>query len=184
MVTTIGSYYINEVAHWLNSESKVQLPVIQRGFVWKVSQIECLWDSIFRGYPIGSVMLSPVDDKLMLLDGQQRITSIALGFYDPWEKEKQSIGNAINLPVIWIDICPKQKTDTQESVFRVVTRSHPWGYQLQHNANILSVSFRRKASEMYIQNYYRPKDFLMMHVVLFHSAFYSKQLRKTKMLLG
>lgn len=149
MAATISSYYINEVAHWLNSESKVQLPVIQRGFVWKVSQIECLWDSIFRGYPIGSVMLSPVDDKLMLLDGQQRITSIALGFYDPWEKEKQSIGNAINLPVIWIDICPKQKTDTQEFVFRVVTRSHPWGYQLQHNANILSVSFRRKASEMY-----------------------------------
>ena len=153
MVTTIGSYYINEVAHWLNPESKVQLPVIQRGFVWKVSQIECLWDSIFRGYPIGSVMLSPVDDKLMLLDGQQRITSIALGFYNPWEKEKQSIGNAINLPVIWIDICPKQKTNTQEFVFRVVTRSHPWGYQLQHNANILSVSFRRKASEMYKKLY-------------------------------
>jgi hypothetical protein len=153
MVTTIGSYYINEVAHWLNPESKVQLPVIQRGFVWKVSQIECLWDSIFRGYPIGSVMLSPVDDKLMLLDGQQRITSIALGFYNPWEKETQNIGNAINLPVIWIDVCPKQKTDTQEFVFRVVTRSHPWGYQLQHNANILSVSFRRKASEMYKKLY-------------------------------
>ena len=80
MKTDYKQYSICEVASWLIPESEVQLPVVQRGFVWKVSQIECLWDSIFRGYPIGAMMLSFDGDKYMLLDGQQRSTSVALGF--------------------------------------------------------------------------------------------------------
>ena len=113
MKTDYKQYSILEVANWLVPESEVQLPVIQRGFVWKVSQIERLWDSIFRGYPIGAMMLSQVGEKLMLIDGQQRATSIALGFYDPWEEEKNRIGNASNLPVVWIDVNPRKKTNKE-----------------------------------------------------------------------
>ena len=149
MKTDYKQYLISEVANWLVPESEVQLPVVQRGFVWKVSQIERLWDSLFRGYPIGAMMLSREGQNLMLLDGQQRATSIALGFYNPWKEEKNQIGNANNLPVVWIDVNPRKKTDTQEYVFRVVTRSHPWGYQIQHNESILSVSARRDASAQY-----------------------------------
>lgn len=149
MKTDYKQYSICEVANWLVPESEVQLPVVQRGFVWKVSQIERLWDSIFRGYPIGAMMLSQVGEKLMLLDGQQRATSIALGFYNPWEEEKNRIGNANNLPVVWIDVNPRKKTNTQEYAIRVVTRSHPWGYQMQNNDSILPVSWRRDASKMY-----------------------------------
>ena len=149
MKTDYKPYKICDVATWLVPESEVQLPVVQRGFVWKVSQIERLWDSIFRGYPIGAIMLSRERDKMMLLDGQQRVTSIALGFYNPWKQEMHRIGNAINLPVVWIDVNPRKKTDTQEYVFRVVTRSHPWGYQAQHNENTLSVSSSRAAADMY-----------------------------------
>ena len=136
MKTEYKQYSICDVAEWLIPESEVQLPIVQRGFVWKVSQIERLWDSIFRGYPIGAMLLSHEGENLMLLDGQQRATSIALGFYNPWVKDKDHIGNANNLPIVWIDVNPRKKTDTQEFVFRVVTRSHPWGYQLQHNENI------------------------------------------------
>lgn len=153
MKTDYNQYPICDVAKWLVPKSLVQLPVVQRGFVWKVSQIERLWDSIFRGYPIGAIMLSREGDKMMLLDGQQRVTSIALGFYNPWsecsEQEKHHIGNANNLPIVWIDVNPRKKTDTQEYVFRVATRSHPWGYQIQHNEKILSVSSRRAAADMY-----------------------------------
>ena len=149
MKTEYKQYSICDVAEWLIPESEVQLPVVQRGFVWKVSQIERLWDSIFRGYPIGAMLLSREGENLMLLDGQQRATSIALGFYNPWVKDKDHIGNANNLPIVWIDVNPRKKTDTQEFVFRVVTRSHPWGYQLQHNENILSVPYRRAASTQY-----------------------------------
>lgn len=151
MKTDYKQYLISEVANWLVPESEVQLPVVQRGFVWKVSQIERLWDSLFRGYPIGAMMLSREGQNLMLLDGQQRATSIALGFYNPWKEEKNQIGNANNLPVVWIDVNPRKKTDTQKYVFRVVTRSHPWGYQIQHNENILSVPARRDASAQYYE---------------------------------
>ena len=39
------------------------LPAIQRKFVWKTEQIERLFDSIMRGYPINSFMLWHVTDK-------------------------------------------------------------------------------------------------------------------------
>ena len=32
------------------------LPAIQREFVWWPEQIECLFDSLMRGYPIGSFL--------------------------------------------------------------------------------------------------------------------------------
>ena len=133
---------IKEVKDWLIPNGKVELPTIQRGFVWKASQIESLWDSIFRGYPIGSMMLSlDSTKKLYLLDGQQRTTAIALGFFNPWEdKETKEIGNAKNLPVIWMDINPGAKTLSQKYVFRVVTRSHPWGYKLQNHEERLSTN--------------------------------------------
>ena len=70
MKTDYKQYLISEVANWLVPGSEVQLPVVQRGFVWKVSQIERLWDSLFRGYPIGAMMLSREGQNLMLLDGQ------------------------------------------------------------------------------------------------------------------
>ncbi|MFZ5818973.1 MAG: DUF262 domain-containing protein [Chloroflexota bacterium] len=42
LITNIGEYY---------------LPAIQREFVWPVRKIESLFDSMFRGYPIGTMLL-------------------------------------------------------------------------------------------------------------------------------
>lgn len=40
-------YSLQDIANWqLSNNSEVELPTIQRGFVWKVKQIEGLWDSI------------------------------------------------------------------------------------------------------------------------------------------
>lgn len=142
-------YPIVNVGPWLTPMSEIQLPAMQRGFVWKTSQIECLWDSIFRGYPIGSMMLSMSGAHPMLIDGQQRTTSIALGFYNPWNGMDYYIGNAADFPVVWIDVCPREMSNDQKYVFRVVTRSHPWGYQCRNNAATLPMNQRRKASEMY-----------------------------------
>lgn len=159
MKTEFLTTKISDVATWLNPDSDVQLPVIQRNFVWRASQIECLWDSIFRGYPIGTVMLSKAGDKKMLLDGQQRTTAIALGFYNPWEERRTNIGNAKNLPVVWVDIAPRKKTESQMFVFRVVTRSHPWGYQLQYPSNILSYNQRDRAFVMYKELFGKQEKF-------------------------
>lgn len=151
-------FRLNEISAWQleNENSKVGLPPLQRGFVWKVKQIEELWDSIFRGFPIGSFLLSKHDDeKFDLLDGQQRATSIALGYYDPWVqkgKESEKFWSLKHIPVIWIDIDPKEKTNTQKFVIRVVTQSHPWGYSRKDNASILSVPDRRNALSIFRDN--------------------------------
>ena len=36
-----------------------ELPALQRGAVWSASQTEALWDSLVRGFPIGSFFFAP-----------------------------------------------------------------------------------------------------------------------------
>ncbi|RRO03715.1 DUF262 domain-containing protein [Pectobacterium aquaticum] len=45
------------------SKNKYLLPAIQREFVWSTSQIEKLFDSLMRGYPISSFLFWEVDKK-------------------------------------------------------------------------------------------------------------------------
>ena len=61
-------FTLQEIADWQlhNDKSQVELPSIQRGFVWKSKQVEDLWDSILRGYPIGSFLFSKSAEKLYL----------------------------------------------------------------------------------------------------------------------
>jgi hypothetical protein len=70
----------------------IGLPDIQRPFVWKNSKIRDLFDSIYRGYPVGYFLFwqnafdgsqkqigSEVKQKvpsLLIVDGQQRLTSL------------------------------------------------------------------------------------------------------------
>ena len=58
----------------------LKLPEFQRGYVWKRSQVRNLFDSLYRGHPVGSLLtwLTTRDDAKvqLLLDGQQRITSL------------------------------------------------------------------------------------------------------------
>jgi|688.fasta_scaffold2511763_1 uncharacterized protein with ParB-like and HNH nuclease domain len=39
------------------------LPLIQRGSVWKNEQILDLWDSLFKGMPIGSFMTCEIEGE-------------------------------------------------------------------------------------------------------------------------
>ena len=41
----------------------IQLPEFQRDYVWKQSDQKALLESIFYGYPIGSLLLLELDDK-------------------------------------------------------------------------------------------------------------------------
>lgn len=156
---TTKSYGIEEISSWLLQKgSEIELPAIQRGFVWRTYQIENLWDSIFRGYPVGSFLLSEKETHKELFDGQQRATSIALGFYNPWEQhsEKKFIGNDKSLPTIWLDLAPAEEPcsdGTQVKVmpensaflFRVLTKSHPWGYRAWNNSEKMSLKDRTDA---------------------------------------
>ena len=67
-MTQVNAYSIFDIEAWQlelqeqqggeksGSSEVITLPTLQRGFVWKPYQIEMLWDSILRGYPIGSLL--------------------------------------------------------------------------------------------------------------------------------
>ncbi|MFH6970889.1 DUF262 domain-containing protein [Flavobacterium petrolei] len=159
---TTFCYAIDDIANWQKEIStattacKISLPSLQRGFVWKASQIESLWDSLLRGYPIGALLMNKVaDNKKELLDGQQRSTSISIGYLNPFNKNAptQLLNIQKNIPSVWIDLKPMQNSvHGLKFGVRVLTRSHPWGYQLNDNRKPLSTSEREQAL-----NFFREK---------------------------
>jgi hypothetical protein len=122
------------------------LPPVQRGFVWKPSQIEAFWDSLLRGYPVGAIVLAPrPDGRWELLDGQQRLTALCLGL-----GAKTLRGTETHTRVFY-DLVPPSpdRDDPRRHIFRVITRSHPWGYQRNDPSKTLEQSAIRKACELY-----------------------------------
>jgi hypothetical protein len=73
---------------------KLGLPELQRGYVWKATKVRDLLDSMFKGYPIGYLMIwdssystdksrqigtdnkAYTAPKSLVIDGQQRLTSL------------------------------------------------------------------------------------------------------------
>ncbi|RTZ90920.1 MAG: hypothetical protein DSY92_05635, partial [Planctomycetota bacterium] len=69
----------------------IALPEFQRGYVWNRDQVRSLMDSLYRKHPVGSLLVwvtrtesadargdnpLPPGSVKLLLDGQQRITSL------------------------------------------------------------------------------------------------------------
>ena len=81
------SYLIEDV-----KTGRIALPDIQRPFVWSSAKTRDLFDSMYRGYPVGTLMLwetgadvgtRQIGDlhnekapQLLIVDGQQRLTSL------------------------------------------------------------------------------------------------------------
>ncbi|MCE5360995.1 MAG: DUF262 domain-containing protein [Acidithiobacillus sp.] len=159
---------LSEIAAWQIAQEKTgpiiaALPALQRNSVWKVKQVEELWDSILRRFPIGAFIVSPQNGKEelqnfqlqsdqngipepthLLLDGQQRATGIALGFYDIWRHDIKDAKSAL-----WLDLAPAPNNRDVEFVFRVVTRAHPWGYKKSEPDDTLSASQVRTALQAF-----------------------------------
>lgn len=70
----------------------IALPELQRPFVWKSTQVRDLLDSLFKGFPVGFILLWNIDTgagarkigtnekkhdpRYLVIDGQQRLTSL------------------------------------------------------------------------------------------------------------
>ncbi len=142
------------------------VPALQRGLVWSPQQVELLWDSILRGFPIGSFVVGArVDSQERkvrnsgvthhLLDGQQRSNAIALGFHDPFSSETAKVRGNRSQSILWIDLEPTREVgdteyqfpenSTREFLIRVTTLAHPWGYRADDSASRLSASQARYA---------------------------------------
>lgn len=86
---------VNELINKIE-RGEVRLPEIQRRYIWQSTRVRDLFDSLYRGYPSGTILLWETDDQelplqdmaieqqdnpfsntRLLLDGQQRLTSLA-----------------------------------------------------------------------------------------------------------
>jgi len=143
--TKLDPTYFNllDIAQWANTNF-VSLPTVQRGFVWRPYQIEELWDSLLRNYPIGAFVMSRrEEDGYEILDGQQRATAICLGFAQTTFRDTQDHIR------VFIDLDKPDTEDHRKYIFRVITRSHPWGYQRTQPSDTLTSVNIRKAIDRY-----------------------------------
>lgn len=109
-------------------QDAIVLPAMQRPFVWKDDRIYRLIDSLLRGFPIGAVMLwktdtlqryrrltrdidtdvpqifnfetSSDDSRYMVLDGQQRLTSLYMAFKGTYNHKR-----------LYVDVLSGDSTD-------------------------------------------------------------------------
>lgn len=102
--------FINELLDKLETGA-VRIPKFQRPYIWKPKSMLSLFDSISRGYPLGSILFWDTDIEILssdsigpksipkkgenatfILDGQQRITTLlgALRYDEDYDDEKDS----------------------------------------------------------------------------------------------
>jgi hypothetical protein len=137
------SISVQELAEAFNNiQQEIQLPAFQRDNAWDEAHTELLWNSIFRGFPISSLLFAQTDPqsnqtykvlktsgaaeqtnqsshtKFILIDGQQRSRAVALGL-KPWEK-----GDGARL---WVDLGKIEVSNNTENRFYVCSLRKPWG---------------------------------------------------------
>jgi hypothetical protein len=102
------SITIREIIEQVES-GQIRIPAFQRGFVWEPERVAQFIDSIYKGYPFGSLLLWRTSEKLKIerqlgpfilpgpkedypidyvLDGQQRVTSAYATFQTTHALEK------------------------------------------------------------------------------------------------
>lgn len=99
------------------SNGNIRIPAFQRGFVWEAESVAFLMDSIYKGYPFGTIQLWRTKEQLScekkignfeifnrdedypidyVLDGQQRLTSI-FGVFQTEIKVVQGMDNPFSI---------------------------------------------------------------------------------------
>jgi len=112
-----------------------QIPTFQRDVVWEKENVKKLWDSIYKFYPLGSILVWKTDLKLQnhreigghkivndnfnrteyqyLLDGQQRTTSLLTSLYGGKIEGREDFD-----PALYVDITVESSDDTDDESYK------------------------------------------------------------------
>lgn len=112
-----------------------QIPTFQREVVWEEENVKKLWDSIYKFYPLGSILVWKTDLKLQhhrkigghkisdgsfnrneyqyILDGQQRTTSLLTSLYGGGIEGRSDFD-----PSLYIDLSVKDETETDDESYK------------------------------------------------------------------
>lgn len=106
----VNNYSVNNIISWID-QGTVAIPEMQRPFVWDSTKVRDLIDSLYKGYPVGYIIIWKNPDvklkdgtlsvgKQVVIDGQQRITAltVAIAGYEVVDQEykKKRIKIAFN----------------------------------------------------------------------------------------
>lgn len=112
-----------------------QIPTFQRDVVWEKENVKKLWDSIYKFYPLGSILVWKTDIKLQnhrkigghkilegtfsrskyqyILDGQQRTTPLLTSLYGGSIEGQDGFD-----PSVYIDLTIEDETDTDDDSYK------------------------------------------------------------------
>jgi hypothetical protein len=125
----VNQYLIDSLLAWVR-EGQIAIPEIQRPFVWSATKVRDLMDSLYQGYPIGYIITwknpdvrlkdgSLANGKMILIDGQQRITALQAAMVG------QQVLNK-DYKKIHIRIAFNPKTETFEVQNPAISKSKEW----------------------------------------------------------
>lgn len=123
----LHEYSVESIMNWIKTKDVV-IPEIQRPFVWEAKQVRDLIDSLYKGFPVGYLIISRSHNlklkdgsiskgQRILIDGQQRITALMaaiLGFAVLDDEYKERL----------IKIAYNPFANDDESLFEVQDQSH------------------------------------------------------------
>lgn len=112
-----------------------QIPTFQREVVWEKDNVKKLWDSIYKFYPLGSILIWKTDVKLQnhrkvgghviggedfervqyqyILDGQQRTTSLLTSIYGG-----EIEGNKDFEPSLYVDLTIEDSEEIDDDSYK------------------------------------------------------------------
>ena len=128
---SVNQPLIETLISWVKS-GEIAIPEIQRPFVWSSTKVRDLMDSLYQGYPIGYIIAwknpniklkdgSLSEGKKILIDGQQRVTSLTAAIigqqivnkdykkvriqisFNPIEERFETLTPAITKDKKWVD---------------------------------------------------------------------------------
>lgn len=123
----IEKHTVDTVLSWIKTR-EVVIPEIQRPFVWKATQVRDLIDSLYKGYPVGYLIVSRSHEmrlkdgsmskgQRILIDGQQRVTALMAAILG-----RSVLNNEYKEKFIKIAYNPF--ADGDENLFEVQDQSH------------------------------------------------------------
>lgn len=136
-----------------------QIPTFQRDVVWQQENVKKLWDSIYKFYPLGSILVWKTDLKLQnhrsiggheitdpgfsrteyqyILDGQQRTTSLLTSLYGGSIADRPGFE-----PLVYVDLTIPIENDTDDESYR--SRFLFWTEIDDQNGRLLQNAGRQK----------------------------------------
>jgi len=111
-----------------------QIPTFQRNVVWEKQNVKKLWDSIYKFYPLGSILVWKTKIKLQnhrqigghkfkfdiekseyqyLLDGQQRTTSLLTSLYGGEIEGKKDFN-----PTLYVDVTIQNEDEVDDENYK------------------------------------------------------------------